>query len=112
MYIPEKLNPNYRPITNFVRFVETDESQHKEKLFRLAVDIGNCLWKVKSKPGKIIFRRLKKFFLKSNWFKKVRIIRDKIYLFRRKGRFAIILGRMDIYLLKIFAKEMRQLSVQ
>lgn len=112
MIIPDKLNPNYRPITNFVRFVEEDESQHSEKLRRLAVDIGNCIWKVKSKPPRIIMRRLKKFFLKSKWFKKVRIIRSKLFLFRRKGRFAIVLSKVDLYTLKIFAKEMRQASAQ
>ena len=71
-----------------------------EKLERLAYDIGNCLLKVGSRPPKIYLRKLRKFFVKTNWFKRVRIIRDRLVLFRRRGKLAILLSKVDIYNLK------------
>ncbi len=106
-----RLNPNYKPITNFLRLVEEGNTQYTEKMRRLAVDIGNCVWKVRHKPTKILLRRLKKFFISSQWFKKVRIIHNKLYLFRRKGRFAIVLSHVQLYSLKMFAKENRQQKI-
>lgn len=103
-----RLNPNYKPVTNFLEMVESGKNEHTDKLRRLAIDIGNCIWKVKNKPARIILRKLKKFFITSQWFKKVRIIRNKLFLFRRKGRYAIVLSRADIYNLKVFAKEVRE----
>lgn len=108
MDIPKKLNPNYTPIVNFYSLVEDGEGQFAEKMRRLALDIGNSLWKVSRKPDKWLMRNLKKFFLKSQWFKKVRIIHRRLYLFRRKGRFAIVLTRSQIYNLKLMAKEAKQ----
>lgn len=107
MYIPKKLNPNYIPVVDFFQIVEGGEGQYAQKMRRLAIDIGNSLWKIGSRPEKWLMRKLKKFFLKSQWFKKVRIIHRRLYLFRRKGRFAIVLNRGQIYNLKLFAKEAR-----
>ncbi|QQS22994.1 hypothetical protein IPM19_00265 [bacterium] len=108
MHIPKKLNPNYTPVVDFFRIVEDGEGEYAEKMRRLAIDIGNSLWKVSRKPDKWLMRNLKKFFLKSQWFRKVRIIRRRLYLFRRKGRFAIVLTRGQIYNLKLMAKDAKQ----
>ncbi|MDQ3018279.1 MAG: hypothetical protein M3Q64_00175 [bacterium] len=88
-FVETKLNPNYPVLSGFPREYTLDT----QKLQQLAIDIGNCILKVSAKPSKIYMRKLKKYFLKTNWFKKVRIIRDKLYLFRRSGRFAVIVTR-------------------
>lgn len=103
-----KLNPNYRPVVNFLELVEDGQGRYSEKLRRLAIDIGNSIRKVKATPPRVVMRKLKKFFIKSRWFKKVRIIRRKLFLFRKRGRFAIVLSGGDLYNLRIFAKEMRE----
>ncbi len=42
-----RLDPNYKPITNFLAMVEECQNQYAEKLRRLAIDIGNYLRKIK-----------------------------------------------------------------
>lgn len=103
-----RLNPNYTPVTNFLELVEESQSQYSEKLRRLAIDIGNYLRKIKHTGGRKFLFKLKQYFVQSQWFKKVQIIKNRILLFRRKGQFAIVLTRGEIYNLKIFAKEIRE----
>ena len=99
-----RLNPNYQLLPTFPR---GDFGPYTEKLQQLAAEIGNCLLKVSSKPSPAYLRKLKKFFIKTNWFKKVRIIHSKLYLFRRKGRYAVMLTRSTIYQLKSMAKQQK-----
>lgn len=98
-----KLNPNYKLVE---WFPEPDpKCEHFAKSNQLAEEIGNCILKVRKKPAKAFLRELKKFFIKTRWFKKVRIIRNQLFLFRRRGRFAIRLTRARIYNLQCLAKQ-------
>ncbi len=106
-----RLDPDYKPVTNFLAVVEDCQNQYREKLFRLAVDIGNYLRKIKQQPGRKFLFKLKQYFIKSQWFKKVQIKSNKLLLFRRKGQFAIVLSQAQIYSLKSFAKEIREQSL-
>ncbi len=99
-----RLNPNYRP----VKLNDNVSDQFSEKFDRLLTDIGNCILKVSRKPGKALLRRLKKFYIQTNWFKKVRIIRSKLYLFRKKGRFALVLSKADLYDLQCRALDIKR----
>ncbi len=105
-----RLDPDYKPVRNFLSVVEDCEESYSQKLLRLAIDIGNSLRKIKYGSGRSYLFRLKRFFEKSQWFKKVQIVKNQILLFRRKGEFAIVLNRADIYNLKCFAKEIREQS--
>lgn len=98
-----KVSSKYQLIERLPSFLEKEVLP--EKLERLAYDIGNCLLKVGSRPAKIYLRKLRKFFVKTNWFKRVRIIRDRLVLFRRRGKLAILLSKVDIYNLKCLARE-------
>lgn len=107
---PIRLNPNYHLLPKFPDF-QIATTEYGPKLLQLAEEIGNCLLKVGAKPAKIYLRKLKKFFIKTNWFKKVRIIRNQLFLFRKRGRFAIRLTPSSIYQLKALARE-RKLAKQ
>lgn len=103
-----RLDPNYTPVTNFLSVVEDCQNQYREKLRRLAIDIGNYLRKIKHRSGRGFLFTLKQYFIRSQWFKKVQIKKNKILLFRRKGEFAIVLTRVEIYNLKTFAAQIRE----
>lgn len=105
-----RLDPNYKPITNFLAMVEECQNQYAEKLRRLAIDMGNYLRKIKHSSGRGFLFKLKQYFVRSQWFKKVQIKNNRLLLFRRKGEFAIILTRGEIYNLKVFSKEIREQS--
>ncbi len=105
-----RLDPNYKPVTNFLEMVEECQNQYQEKLRRLAIDIGNYLRKIKHSSGRKFLFKLKEYFVQSQWFKKVQIKANRLLLFRRKGQFAIVLSQGDIYNLKAFAKEIREQS--
>ncbi len=100
-----KLNPNYSLVNIFLE--RNEQSVFFQKSYQLAVEIGNCILKVGKRPEKSFFRKLKKFFIKTRWFKKVRIIYNQLYLFRKRGRFAIRLTKSAIYNLQCLAKKVK-----